>query len=337
MKLLDQMNRIKKIKALIFKKNNWPTWTLKYKILWVLLVINGLIFSSCNSNTRNSDTPNQGEINMAADNTIEPIIAQELDIFGYDFPETKINCRFSPENEIFKRIMDDSIHFAVTTRRLSPDERSHFNNRKIEIYENKVATDAVAVIVNRMNPDTTLSLITLKEILEGKIQNWNSILVQSHLGEIRVILDQNGSSIERNIKEVLGSHALDSKKIFSLTGNAAVANYIAKNPNAIGFIGMNWLNNNDSASTNLASKVHVLALSQNFKAEENIRYYMPNFNNINFKKYPFIRSVFTLSVEGHTGLGTGFAVFLESDKGQLIFSKSGVLPKREVTREIHLN
>ncbi len=298
------------------------------------------VFFSCNFHSIKTDTPNQGEITMASDNTIQPIINQELDLFGYDYPNTQIHCKFLPETEIFKELLKDSIRFAVTTRLLKPEERTHFSNRKIEIYQNKVATDAIALIVNRNNADSTIRLNQVKEVLEGSYKNWENLSPNSPLGTIQIILDQNGSSIERTILEKLGSHALDSKNIFSLKGNATVAEYVAKNPNALGFIGMNWLNNNDSLSTSLISKIRIMQLSADLKNSNpsgKVNFYLPTPENINTKKYPFIRTVYTLSVEGHTGLGTGFAVFLASDKGQLIFSKSGVLPIREINREININ
>jgi len=297
-----------------------------------------ILLASCSSpSSKNSDTPNQGSVTIASDNTFQPIIEQELDIFGYDYPDTKIHCLFLPEHEIFKRILKDSIRFAVTSRVLTPDERTHFTSRKIEIYQNKVASDAIGIIINKENPDTSLLLSQIKDILSGKIHNWNELSSKSYNNLIRVILDQNGSSIQRTLLEKLGPSAMASKDIYSLNGDAAVAEYVSKNPGSMGFIGMNWLNNNDSVSTRLASKIHIMALSDSLDKDGKRRFYRPVQENIYSGKYPLSRTIYTLSVEGHTGLGTGFAVFLASDKGQLIFSKSGVLPVRGATREIHLN
>jgi len=308
-------------------------------LVWTAFWVPGLfLFQSCNFGpNKNSDTPNQGTVIIGADNTIQPILEQELDIFSYDYVDTRIHCQFLPEQAVFHKLLHDSIRFAVVTRKLSPDERSHFENKKIEIYENKVASDAIAIIVNKENPDSNLLMSQIKDILSGKIQNWNQ-LNRAFLNQgIQVILDQNGSSIERTLLEKFGKGSLASRSIYSLNGNAAVADYVSKHVNALGFIGNNWLNNNDSLSSKLAAKTKLLALSDSLEKDGSRKYFHPYTSNIYTGKYPLIRSIYTLSVEGHTGLGTGFAVFLISDKGQLIFSKSGVLPARGASREIHLN
>lgn len=303
--------------------------------IWGLLFPAFAFLGSCmGSSSRNSDTPNQGTILIAADNTIQPIIEQELDIFRYDYPDAKINCIYLPENEIFKKILKDSISFAITTRVLNSDERSHFTNRKIEIYEHKIASDAIALIVNKSNPDTSLYISQVQKILNGNMQTWAELGNAGFTSKIQVILDQNGSSIQRGLIEKLGVNSMSSPLIYSLKGNSAVAQYVASNPNSIGFIGMNWLNNNDSISSSLASKVRLVGVSPDAENTRPTKFYHPYVASIYTKKYPFSRSLFTLSVEGHTGLGTGFAVFLASDKGQLIFSKSGVLPIRGASREI---
>lgn len=297
-----------------------------------------ILLCECNSTPeKNTDTPNQGSTTIAADNTFQPIIEQELDIFSYDYTDTRIHCLYLPEHEIFRKILKDSIQFAVTSRELKPEERVHFSNRKIEIYQHKVASDAIALVVNKENPDTSLLMSQIKDILYGKIRNWNEMSVKGYNNFIRIILDQNGSSIERTLLEKFGLNALASKNIFSLNGDSAVAEYVSKNPGSMGFIGMNWLNNNDSLSKKLASKIHLVSLSDSLESGGKRNFYRPIPENIYSGKYPLSRSLFTISVEGHTGLGTGFAVFLASDKGQLIFSKSGVLPVRGATREIHLN
>jgi len=296
----------------------------------------GFLLNSCDSGKK-VDTQNQGNIHISVDNTIEPIIREEQEIFQYDFPDAQINTRFLPENQVFHELLKDSIHFAIVTRKLSPDERLHFANKKIEIYENRVAYDGIGLIIHRNNPDSTYLLSQIQDILNGKLSDWSQITDGKYKGKIRVILDHNGSSIERALLEKFGPKGLDSKNIYSLNGNQAVAEYVSKNPESLGFIGMNWLNNNDSASARLASNARVISLSDSADSGIKVHYYKPSPENIRLKKYPLYRSVYTLSVEGHAGLGTGFAVFLSSDKGQLIFSKSGLAPIREATREIHLN
>jgi len=59
-----------------------------------------------------------------------------------------------------------------------------------------VAYDAVTLIVNKKNPDSTLLYNKVKEIFTGKINTWKQMDQKSTLTDsISVIFDNNGSGI----------------------------------------------------------------------------------------------------------------------------------------------
>ena len=58
----------------------------------------------------------------------------------------------------------------------------------------------------------------------------------------------------------------------------------------------------------------------------NPEYYKPYQAYIALKHYPLIRDVYSISREARAGLGTGFASFIASDKGQMIVRRAGMLP-----------
>ena len=55
------------------------------------------------------------------------------------------------------------------------------------------------------------------------------------------------------------------------------------------------------------------------------------------KQYPLYRKINIINPEGRYGLGTGFASFINSDKGQRIILKSGLVPANVPVRIIKLN
>jgi phosphate transport system substrate-binding protein len=59
--------------------------------------------------------------------------------------------------------------------------------------------------------------------------------------------------------------------------------------------------------------------------------------NIELKQYPYWRQIKVASREMRTGLGTGFAGFMESEPGQKIILKGGLVPFRSSIRTINLD
>jgi phosphate transport system substrate-binding protein len=62
----------------------------------------------------------------------------------------------------------------------------------------------------------------------------------------------------------------------------------------------------------------------------------PSQNNLINGKYPFLRNVYVINCEGRDGLGTGFANWLCSPRGQLIVLKSGLGPHELRAREFNI-
>jgi phosphate transport system substrate-binding protein len=63
----------------------------------------------------------------------------------------------------------------------------------------------------------------------------------------------------------------------------------------------------------------------------------PMQGNIALKQYPYWRQIKVASREMRTGLGTGFAGFMESEPGQKIILKGGLVPFRSSIRTINLD
>ena len=59
----------------------------------------------------------------------------------------------------------DSSRLAVITRELSEKEQTTFREQKIKYRSLKVGIDAVALITNKKNKDTLITLPNLKELL----------------------------------------------------------------------------------------------------------------------------------------------------------------------------
>ena len=64
-----------------------------------------------------------------------------------------------------------------------------FHSNKFFPESIKIATDGVALIVNRQNADSIFNVSTLKKIFSGEITRWNQLSTDSKLGDIQVVFD----------------------------------------------------------------------------------------------------------------------------------------------------
>lgn len=151
------------------------------------------------------DTPTSGVIAIAIDECLSPIVEEEITVFESICKEAGIVPYFSGETETINRLLHDSTRLAVTTRLLTEQETAFMNAKKLFPKAIQIATDAIALIVNKQNTDSIIGLPVLKEVLTGKIQDWKSLSPANKLGKIDVVFDNpNSSTVRYAIDSICG-------------------------------------------------------------------------------------------------------------------------------------
>lgn len=298
-----------------------------------------LALSACRSKSKEgqTDTYSSGVIAIAADASFEPIIQEEIDVFESLYPLAGIVPRYTTEVEAINLLLKDSVRLAIATRTLTEEEMNSFHSRKFYPREIKLATDALALIVNRANPDSLLSVRDFRRILTGEAKTWKQVNSNSGLKDIQVVFDnKNSSTVRFAMDSVCGGKPLATENVSALTTNQQVIDFVAKNPAAIGVIGVNWLGNR-SDTTNLSFKeeIRVMAVSaEDVATPENS--YKPYQAYLYYGNYPLARPIYAILNDPRNGLPWGFTSFMTSDKGQRIILKSGLVPATQPVRIVHV-
>ena len=306
---------------------------------WLIGIVLLLALSACRSKSKEgqTDTYSSGVIAIAADASFEPIIQEEIDVFESLYPLAGIVPRYTTEVEAINLLLKDSVRLAVATRTLTEEEMNSFHSRKFYPREIKLATDALALIVNRANPDSLLSVRDFRRILTGEAKTWKQVNSNSGLKDIQVVFDnKNSSTVRFAMDSVCGGKPLATENVSALKTNQQVIDFVAKNPAAIGVIGVNWLGNR-SDTTNLSFKeeIRVMAVSAGDVATpENS--YKPYQAYLYYGNYPLARPIYAILNDPRNGLPWGFASFMTSDKGQRIILKSGLVPATQPVRIVHV-
>jgi len=308
----------------------------KFKFIIPLFVIT---LSACQqkSNDKFTDTYTTGVIPIAVDANFEPIIKEEIDVFQAQFPNAHITPIYTTELNAIDLLIKDSVRVAIATRPLSDNEKEVLKSKKFSPRSYKLAIDGIALIVNNSNPDTIISVINLRKILTGKVKNWKEIYPSSKLGKFTVVFDNPNSSTVRYAIDSICIGSQLSKDLNAQQTNEEVIKYVSKTRNAIGVIGVNWLNNaKDTTNLSFNSSIRVMSVSsQEIAAPDNS--YKPFQAYLFYENYPLSRSIYIILNDPRGSLPSSITNFMTSDRGQRIILKTGLVPATQPIRIVNVN
>lgn len=306
---------------------------------WLIGIILVTALSACRSKSKEgpTDTYSSGVIAIAADESFEPIVQEEIDVFESLYPLAGIVPRYTTEVDAINLLLKDSVRLAVTTRTLTEEEMNSFHSRKFYPREIKLATDGLALIVNRSNPDSLLSVRDFRRILTGDAKEWKEVNPNSPLKDISVVFDnKNSSTVRFAIDSICGGKPLATDNVSAMKTNQQVIDYVAKTPGAMGVIGVNWLGNrSDTTHLSFREEIRVMSVSDEDVATP-ANSYKPYQAYLYYGNYPLARPIYALLNDPRDGLPWGFTSFMTSDKGQRIILKSGLVPATQPVRIVHV-
>lgn len=303
----------------------------------VFLLLGLLQLTSCGgsgSSGKELDTPSKGEIKISVDANYEPIIDSELQVFHAQRPAARIIPRYAPEADVINDLLLDSARVIITSRTLTDSELDTFTKMHFKPKVLHIATDAIALIVNPANIDTTLILQQVRDVFTGKINSWKQLNPKSKQGVITVVFDNEKSSTLRYVLDSLCKGAKLPPNVFAAKTNEETIKYVSENKNAIGVIGVNWISDyTDPKAQTFSQKIRTVAISKGLGAD----YYKPYQAYIATGGYPLTRKMYSISREMRSGLGTGLTAFFASEKGQRIVLKAGLVPATMPLRVVSLS
>ncbi len=294
---------------------------LKYSFL-LSIVILGIVLSCSKKDTNapKSDTIIEGKTNILVDETLLPIIEDQLAVFENNY-NSKITLLPQSEKESVISLANGKADIVILSRELNKQEQAIFKQKKIVPRSTPFAIDAIAFIKNKKSNDTLIAIKDVVDFIKGNKNNIKGL-----------VFDNPNSSTVRYLCEIAGVSALPQEGIFSYKTNEEVIKYVAENDGMIGVVGNNWLYQPKPEMQKHVDLVNIL----NVKGTNSNEYVYPSQDNVATRKYPLARVLFIVNCQGYEGLGMGFGSFITGEKGQRIILKSGLAPMREPSRNIRI-
>lgn len=296
---------------------------------YFLLIAWLLFICSCSQPTGNSgeseDTPTSGKVRISVDESYKLIFENQSYTFMQLYPYAKVDVRYRSENQALEDLLADSSKVVVLNRNLSEEEKRAFAAKNIFPRSTKIAVDALALVVNRDNPDTCLEEALVKRFIRGEDARWPS----SGRSPV-VVFDNQGSANARFMSQYAGIDA-PGKGCFAAKGNLEVIDYVGKNRDALGIIGVSWVSDkDDTLSQAILKKIRLAGVVTNAGCFKPYQAYVAT------KEYPLVRDVYMINRQTRAGLGTGFVSFVAGEKGQRMIKLQGMLPASIPVRIIRM-
>jgi len=300
------------------------------RFLIVMFVV--LSFAACKSSGKKaaSNDPSierrtSGNVRIFVDESFSSIIADQISVFKSDYNNANFEVTSGNESSIIPAFINDSIRLVVLSRMLTHKEDTTFRRRGVAPKTSRFAIDGISLITSVDNVDSNITVSEVIDILKGKSSGARSL-----------VFDNAGSSTLRYFMTLAEIKTLPSTGVYTLKNNNDVIKYVIDHKNYIGVVGVNWLLANNVGMSEYVSKVKMMGV-QNLKGKPGAdKYYQPIQTNLINGVYPFLRNVYIINCEAKDGLGTGFANWVMSQRGQLIVLKSGLGPHKMMPREFNL-
>lgn len=273
------------------------------------------------NNALNDETILKGKATIYVDETITPIVEDEVMVFegSYDAKFTLIS---KSESEVLNSLFNKKASIVVLARNLSKKELNLFEQRKIVPKITKFAIDGIAFVSNKSSNDT---LIALKDVI-GFMKGERSSKIKG------IVFDNPNSSTVSYMNNLAGLNNLSENDIYTFKTNNEVLKFVSENDGMIGVVGVNWLSQPVAAMESVIKNINVL----NVKGLNREGYYAPSQSNFAEGTYPLLRDLYIVNCQGYAGLGMGLSSFVAGDIGQRIILKSGLLPYKIPARKLNI-
>lgn len=288
------------------------------KFAWIFSVLTASVIIACSGSPfgKDNDTHSRGYKTMIADEAYQPLLRTVSMTFSGLYPKATINFEYRSESEALNALIKDETKTIFVSRDFTEKEKAKLVKSNIQAKAIIFAYDAVTFILHPSVTDTIFSEEQIKQLLIA-----NS-------GKNTMVFDQVQSSNFNFLQRHFGISKY-GKNVKALANTPEVIKYVSEHPEAIGVVGFAWFS--DMEDPIVQARLKHVRVAHILNKKDN-KAYQPHSYNLRESLYPFRKEIYCLNKGAADGLNSGFTVFLEDEKGQMLIHKTGLLPYRKTPR-----
>jgi phosphate transport system substrate-binding protein len=226
----------------------------------------------------------------------------------------------------FKKSLENELEIINASRLINENEKKLFEDKRIDLIPIMFAMDAIVIITNSKLGVANLTLEQVKQILEGKINNWKEV------GGKNILIKRFG----RNQNSGTYSYLLDkfdlknySKDFIELNTNQEILDSTMNNHGAFGYCSLNVLVDSIGKPN---GKVWCMPLSLDIHTQQVTPLEL---NSVLKGDYPLTRPLYHYIKKPIEGNVKKFILFELGAANKSIISKHGYFPITDYQKEIN--
>lgn len=246
-----------------------------------------------------------GSLTVQGSDTMVNLSNAWAEAFSAENPGVQISVTGGGSGTGIASLINGTVDFANASREMKDEELQQASDAGVDPVETEVAKDGIAVLVNPSNAVEGLTMDQLGKIYRGEITNWKDV----GGSDAEIVLlgrDTSSGTYEYFKEEVVGKDAEYAKSMKNLQSSQGIVDEVTKNPNAIGYVGIGYVNDQTKVL-----KVDGVAASVDTVLDGS---------------YILSRGLYMYSNGQPDGAKKAFIDWIKSDAGQKIVKDEGFVP-----------
>lgn len=287
----------------------------KTLVIVTLIALSATVLSGC---TETNDE--QTTVTIKGSSTVLPIAETCAEEFMNANPNVQITVSGGGSSVGIKSVANGEVDIGDASRNAKPSDVENIEGVEFsDLVDNVVAYDGIAVVVSpnvKENGVTALTMDQIYKIYAGEIENWNElggpdleIFVNDRASTsgtratfVELIESDEGEALE-DFENDGGTLAIDNVN----QENANVVSQISGNQNAIGYVGLGYVNEDTCPAVSVDEVI-------------------PTMDSVKDGSYPISRSLHMYTLGEPTGLVKEFIDYVQGEDGQEIVEEEGFIP-----------
>ncbi len=314
-------------------------------------VVMSMAVASC-GDQRPKSTSTRGIARIMCDESFQSVLEQEIAVFEFQYPEASIMPDYINEHDALDSLFQNKVDLIIISHDLTKDQKTSLKKLGRGYRSKMIAVDAIAVIVNKQNDISDLSMDDLRDIFTGKVKRWGEVFPTNLKNDtIKVMFDGSGTGVVNYMKEKFLNGGKFGPNVYARGSSSDVFDAVEQYKNVIGFIGVSWItsdlkslekpiaekyeelkNNNEVSVIDFTDRIKVMPL----RGDDQVKPVKPYQAYIYSGEYPLVRSIWAIDASYNGTLDHGFYSFITGVIGQKIILQTGILPAAEPVRYVEV-
>lgn len=177
--------------------------------------------------------------------TVLPVVQKAGEAFMASHPGVSLSISGGGSGNGIKALIDKQCNVAMSSRDIKEKEAAAAAKNSVKPVRTAIAVDAIVPVVHPANPVSELSTSRLRDIFAGKIVNWKE-LGGEDAKIVPISRDTSSGTFECWEELVMNKQRVTPAALMQAS-NGAVVQAVSNNKNAVGYIGLGYLDTSTKA------------------------------------------------------------------------------------------